>query len=230
MAQLIRLQKFLSAAGVCSRRAAEVFITKGQVTVNGQVATLGDRVDPANDTVTLKGKIINPAHELIYLALNKPTGYTTTRADLHAEKTIYNLLPKELKNKVWPIGRLDKKSCGLLIMTNDGELTQQLTHPSFRHEKEYLVRFMGELTPGKVKQLERGVRLQGKTTAPAKIKIIKPREVYFTITEGQKHQIRRMFDRVNCSVTWLQRLRENKLTLGTLEKGRYRMIKKSDIV
>ncbi|MFA5076497.1 MAG: pseudouridine synthase [Patescibacteria group bacterium] len=226
----IRLQKFLSQAGFCSRRAAEVFIANGRVQVNGQVAKIGTSIDPDKDQVLVNGKPIEPKEKNIYLVLNKPTGYTTTRFDRHAEKTIYELLPAELRKKVWPVGRLDKDSCGLLIMTNDGELTQELTHPSFEHEKEYLVRFIGQFSSAKKTKLETGVILENKKTAPCQIVMVKDNEIKITIHEGQKRQVREMLKTVSCRATFLERLREGKLTLGNLKTGQYRFVDKKEII
>lgn len=226
----IRLQKFLSVGGVCSRRAAEVLIVGNKVKINNQVAKLGDKVDPGEDEVKVKGKIIKPSAEKIYLALNKPAGYTTTRSDRHADKTIYDLLPANLKNKVWPVGRLDKNSSGLLILTNDGELTQKLTHPKYQHPKEYLVKVAGELTKEKINRLERGIKIAGKKTMPAKIEAIKFNEIKIILREGRKRQICKMLEIVGCQVVFLQRVRESKLKLDNLPIGKYKTITIQDIM
>ena len=226
----IRLQKFLSSAGVASRRNAEELIKNKKVTVNSEIAVLGDKIDPDKDIIKVRGEMIKPAEAKIYLILNKPIGYTTTRSDRHAERTVYDLLPRNLKKVVWPVGRLDKTSCGLLILTNDGELTQELTHPKYQHEKEYLVRTSGELTEEKIKELEKGIKIDDKKTSPAKIKLINSSEAKIIITEGQKRQVRRMLGEVNCRVTFLQRIRENKLQLSSLPSGKYKIISKSDII
>jgi pseudouridine synthase len=227
---LIRLQKFLSQAGVCSRRQAEVLIKQKQIKVNDQIAQLGDKVDPDRDKIEVKSKIVSFSPTKIYLLLNKPTGYVTTRSDRHAEKTIYDLLPKELKNQIWPVGRLDKNSSGLLILTNDGDLTQKLTHPSFEHEKEYLIRFRGLLNQEKIQKLQKGVTLNGQPTLPCQVKLIKPDEVKIILKEGQKRQIREMLKVVGCQITFLQRLRENKLKLSDLRVGQYKFITKNEIL
>ena len=132
-----RVQKFISSAGAASRRKAEEFIKSGQVTINGRKAKLGDKVDPEVDVVKVYGKLVKPAEAKIYLALNKPQGYLVSKSDLKGKKSVFVLLPEELRNKVWNVGRLDFDTEGLLILTNDGDLTQALAHPSFEHEKEY---------------------------------------------------------------------------------------------
>lgn len=229
--EIMRLQKFLSSAGVCSRRQAEELITRGEVKVNGQVAQLGDKVDPETDKVEVKGKLVGaPAEKKIYILLNKPAGYTATRSDRFAEKTIYDLLPAELRTKVWPVGRLDKNSCGLLILTNDGELTQKLTHPSFQHEKEYLVEFTGLLTKERIDQLQNGIETERIQTLPCRVEVLRPNLIQVTIREGQKRQVREMLGAVHCHVNFLQRTRENKIRLGDVPEGGYKFITKREII
>lgn len=223
---VMRLQKFLSQAGVASRRAAEELIRSGKVSVNGTSATIGQVVNPATDRVLVDGKQIQSQAERIYLVLNKPVGYTTTRQDPYAHKTVFDLLPAELRQKVWPVGRLDRDSCGLLIFTNDGELTQQLTHPRYDSEKEYLVQYTGTLTPQNLQTLQRGVNLEDGRTKPCRVKIKKPGELSITLGEGRKRQIRRMVAAVGCRVTFLQRIREEKVRLGTLPTGQWRRMTK----
>src|SRR3989344_1067890 len=134
---LERVQKIISEAGIASRRKAEEFIKSGQVFINGRKAKLGDKADPTKDTVKVYGKIVKPAEEKIYLVLNKPKGYVVSKSDPLNRKTVFSLLPKEYQNKLWNVGRLDFNTEGLLILTNDGQLTQELSHPKYEHEKEY---------------------------------------------------------------------------------------------
>jgi len=218
----MRLQKFLSGAGVASRRASERLITVGAVAVNGELAHIGQSVNPAKDKVTVNGKVIMPPAELVYVMLHKPVGYVTTRAHFPGEKSVYDLLPMEWRTALWPIGRLDKDSCGLLLFTNDGELTQKLTHPRYQNEKEYLVRFTGTLTSEARAKLQRGVNLEddGKT-APCKIAVINDQEVKIILREGKKRQIRRMLAVVGCRVTFLQRVRDGIVSLGNLPVGKW---------
>src|SRR3989338_4310280 len=165
----IRLQKYISGAGIASRRHAEELIEAGKVKVNGQVVRiLGTKVDPVKDRVEVNGQKLK-VNSLIYLVLNKPKRYMTTRDDPRKRRTVFDLLPSDLKNVVWPIGRLDFLTEGLLIFTNDGNLTQFLAHPSAEHEKEYEVVLDKELSEGLLQKLREGMELDGKKTAPAKV-------------------------------------------------------------
>src|SRR3989344_4529621 len=155
----IRVQKFLSEQGAASRRKAEDFIKSGQVSINGHRAKLGDKVDPETDEVKVYGKIIKKGDTKIYLALNKPKGYMVSKRDPQGRKTIFKLLPEELRTKVWNVGRLDFDTEGLLILTNDGDLTQQLAHPSYEHDKEYEVAVSEPLTESQLDQLRQGVEI-----------------------------------------------------------------------
>lgn len=224
-----RLQKYLSQAGVASRRHAEDLITSGKVKVNGQVVkVLGTKVDPEKDQVLVSGKKVG-LQKLVYLVLNKPKRYLTTRNDPARRKTVFELLPPHLKNVVWPVGRLDFHTEGLLLFTNDGELTQTLTHPSKEHEKEYEVMIDKELSAGRIEKMENGMMIDGKKTAPAKIRT-NGTTVYITIHEGINRQIRKMFGELRYSVRNLKRIRIGKLTLGDLELGQHRMIDKKEII
>jgi 23S rRNA pseudouridine2605 synthase len=224
-----RLQKFLSQAGVASRRHAEEMIQKGMVKVNDQVVrTLGTKVDPAKDKVMVNNRPLS-VNTLIYLALNKPKRYMTTRNDPRKRRTIYDLLPADLKNKVWPVGRLDFDTEGLLLLTNDGELTQQLTHPSKEHEKEYEVQLDKEVSEGRLEKIKTGMSIDGEMTAPAKVKA-NGTTVYITIHEGKNRQVRKMFGSFGYSVRNLRRIRIGKLKLGDLPSGRYKEIKKEEII
>lgn len=226
---LERLQKYISQAGVASRRHAEELILRGLIKVNGEKVTkLGTKIDPDKDRVEVNGKLVKSAKH-VYILLNKPKRYMTTRRDPQRRKTIYDLLPADLRGKVWPIGRLDFNTEGLLLLTNDGELTQELTHPSQEHEKEYEVVLDKELSEGKMEKLRHGMFLDGKKTAPALIRANK-RIVYLTIHEGWKRQIRRMFAALGYTVRNLKRIRVGKLKLESLETGKYKVINKNDII
>lgn len=225
-----RVQKFLSSSGVASRRKAEEFIKSGQVLINGKKAKLGDKVDPAKDTVKVYGKIIKPAEEKIYIALNKPQGVVVSKSDPKGRKTVFDLLPEEFKNKVWNVGRLDYDTEGLIILTNDGDLTQALAHPRYEHEKEYEVTTQEEPLDTQLDKLRQGVEIATGPTYPAKVKV-KDGRVRITIHEGKKRQVRRMFDAVGLTVSNLKRIRINKFLLPkTLEKGQYQLIEKEDII
>ena len=225
-----RVQKFISAAGAASRRQAEGFIKSGQVFINGKKAKLGDKVDPAVDVVKVYGKIIKPADEKIYVMMNKPKGVVVSKSDPKHRKTVFDLLPEDLKKKVWNVGRLDFDTEGLLILTNDGDLTQALAHPSNEHEKEYEVTTQEEPDDNQLEQLRSGVEIATGLTYPAQVKT-RDGKVRITIHEGKKRQIRRMFDAVGLTVSNLKRIRINKLFLpASLPLGAHALVKKEDIL
>lgn len=227
---LERVQKFISSAGVASRRKAEEFIKSGQVTINGRKAKLGDKVDPNKDVVKVYGKTVQASGEKIYLILNKPKGCVVSKSDPRGRKTVFALLPEELRGKVWNVGRLDYNTEGLLLMTNDGELTQELSHPKYEHEKEYEVATAEEPTDSQLDKLRQGVEISTGPTAPAKIKL-RGGKILMAIHEGKKHQVKRMFDAVGLSVTNLKRVRMGNLVLpNNLPPGHFRNIKRKDIL
>lgn len=225
----IRVQKLISEAGVASRRKAEEFIKSGQVSINGHKAKLGDTADPLLDKVTVYGKVIKPAEQKIYLALNKPKEYVVSKSDPQHRRTIFKLLPPELRTKVWNVGRLDYHTEGLLILTNDGELTQQLAHPSFEHDKEYEVTVNVPPNDQQMEQLRTGVDIATGTTHPAKVKS-RGTVITITIHEGKKRQVRRMIETVGLVVKNLKRIRINKLKLPDIPVGQFIEVKKSDIL
>ena len=225
-----RVQKFLSQTGTASRRKAEEFITSGQVFINGKKAKLGDKIDTEKDVVKVYGKIIKPKFQPIYLALNKPKGYVVTRRDPFGRKTIFLLIPENLRNKIWNVGRLDHDTEGLIILTNDGELTQKLSHPKYEHDKEYEVTVQEDPTEHQIERLQEGVKISTGTTYPATVSA-KGNKIHITIHEGKKRQVRRMFDAVGLTVTNLRRIRIGKLILPTnFPAGKYVEIKKTDII
>jgi 23S rRNA pseudouridine2605 synthase len=214
---------------VASRRHAEELIVAGKVKVNGKVITkLGTKVDPSRDRVEVDNKKIQ-THELIYLVMNKPKRCVTTRHDPRARKTVYDFLPADLRDVVWPVGRLDFLTEGLLIFTNDGELTQELTHPSHEHEREYEAVLDKEISSGRIEKLEQGMMIDGKKTAPAKVRT-QGTTVYITIHEGWNRQVRKMFSAFGYTVRNLKRIRIGKLNLENLQSGAYREIKKKDLI
>jgi pseudouridine synthase len=225
----VRIQKFLSESGIASRRKAESFIVSGQVLVNGKKAKLGDKVDPEKDEVKVYGKIVQPAETKIYLALNKPKGYVVSKRDPQGRKTVFSLLPPELQGKVWNVGRLDYDTEGLLILTNDGELTQELSHPKYEHDKEYEVTTNELPGESQLEHLRQGVKIATGMTSPAKV-ITRSGKVRITIHEGKKRQIRRMFNGVGLSVANLKRIRINKLNLPKIPTGEFKIISKDDIL
>jgi 23S rRNA pseudouridine2605 synthase len=221
-----RLQKIISAAGVASRRAAEQLIVEGRVRVNGKVVTeLGAKADANNDHIKVDGKLINPKQPRTYIMLNKPAGYVTTMSDPEGRPTVQDLL-KGIKTRVYPVGRLDYNTEGLLLMTNDGDFAHLITHPKHEFPKTYLAKVKGVLDERAIEMLEKGMFLQDGKTAPAKLKKIRKEEmnswVEITIHEGRKRQVRRMFDHVGRSVIKLKRIRTGGLSLGDLPEGRFR--------
>lgn len=225
-----RVQKFISQAGVASRRKAEEFIKSGQVLINGRKARLGDKVNPDSDIVKVYGKVVKANEELVYIMLNKPKGYVVSKSDPQARKTVFELLPDDLRTKVWNVGRLDADTEGLLLLTNDGELTQELSHPKYEHEKEYEVSTQEPPTESQLEHLRTGVEIPTGTTYPA---LVKQRDgkVRIVIHEGKKRQVRRMFTTVGLTVTNLKRIRINKLLLPkNLPLGQFVKIEKSDII
>jgi 23S rRNA pseudouridine2605 synthase len=225
-----RVQKFLSEQGIASRRKAEEFIKSGQVSINGHRAKLGDKVDPTKDEIKVYGKVIPFKTEKIYIAVNKPKGVVVSKSDTHGRKTIFSLLPEELRTKVHNVGRLDFDTEGLIILTNDGDLTEQLAHPKYEHDKEYEVITDIEPKPRQLELLREGIELPTGITSPAKVKQ-RSGKIYITIHEGKKRQVRRMFAAVGLGVKNLKRIRVNKFILPpTLMPGEYITIKKSDLI
>lgn len=226
---LERLQKIISQTGIASRRHAEELILAGKVKVNGQVVKeLGSKADLAKDKIEVNSKLLK-APKLIYLVLNKPKRYVTTRHDPRARKTVYDLLPSSFRNLVWPVGRLDFNTEGLLIFTNDGELTQQLTHPSKEHEREYEAVLDKELSSGRIEKLQQGMMIGGKKTAPTKVHV-NGTTVRITIHEGWNRQVRKMFSAFGYTVRSLKRIRIGKLKLDNLESGRYKVVERKEII
>lgn len=227
---LERVQKIISEAGIASRRKAEEFIKSGQVLINGKKAKLGDKADPKTDVVKVYGKVVKPAEEKIYLILNKPKGYVVSKSDPLNRKTVFSLLPPEYQNKLWNVGRLDFNTEGLLILTNDGTLTQELSHPKYEHEKEYEVVVQEEVKDNQLEHLREGVDLPTGTTYPAKVKT-KNGKIYITIHEGKKRQVRRMFEAVGLTVKNLKRIRIGGLKLPeSLTPGNFQLVQKSEIL
>jgi pseudouridine synthase len=224
---LMRLQKFLSKAGVCSRRTGEEYIKAGLIRVNSTVVTeLGTKIDPINDRVEFKGKVVIPKDDLLYLALNKPKGYVTSCSQ-PGEKIVLDLI--DIPQRVYPIGRLDKDSTGLLILTNDGDLHHRLLHPSFDHEKEYDVTVSKPITDGALSNIANGMPMMGTKTRPAKITRISSRRFRIVLKEGKNRQIRRMVRKVGNHVTRLNRLRISKIRLNGLEEGAWRYLTEKEI-
>jgi 23S rRNA pseudouridine2605 synthase len=221
-----RIQKILSAAGIASRRAAEEIILEGRVRVNGKVVSeLGAKADPDRDHIKVDGKLINPKQPKAYIMLNKPAGFVTTMSDPEGRPIVANLL-KGVRVRVYPVGRLDYDTEGLLLLTNDGDLAHLVTHPKHELPKTYLVKVKGFLEDRHVEMLEQGVFLKDGRTAPARVRKLRKEEsnswVEITIHEGRKRQVRRMIDHTGHSVIKLKRTRIGNLSLGDLPVGVYR--------
>lgn len=226
---LIRLNKYLSEQGIASRREADRLIEGGLISVNGEVVTtMGVKVDPEKDKVTVSDKVVEMREKLIYIALNKPVGYVTSVKRTAVEKKIVLDLVR-LSDRIYPVGRLDKDSTGLLILTNDGTLTFGLTHPSAECEKEYEVTVKGFVTKGAIEKLESGVKLWGQKTKGARVRKIGPNSMRIVLTEGKNRQIRRICQKVGLPVTSLRRIRIKKLRLGGLQIGKWRYLTPSEV-
>ncbi len=222
----IVLQKYLSICGVASRRASEKLILDGKIKINDKIATLGDRVDPEQDVVTLNGKKIKYSTEIKrYIMLNKPRGFVTTMSDEQGRKCVADLVG-EIPDRVYPAGRLDKDSEGLLIMTNDGEFANQLTHPSKNIWKTYRVTVKPNITENQLTALCTTTQIEGSEVQPAKINVItqeKSRAVLeISIKEGKNRQIRKMCESVGLEVARLKRINIGLLKLGMLKPGKWR--------
>jgi 23S rRNA pseudouridine2605 synthase/23S rRNA pseudouridine2604 synthase len=223
---LLRLQKYLSDAGVCSRRAGENLIRKGRVSVNGETVTqLGTKIDPKLDRVAVDGATIGSVAKRIYIALNKPKGYVSS-CKHPGEQVVVDLI--DLPTRLFPIGRLDKESVGLLLLTNDGRLHHQLSHPGFDHEKEYEVSLQRPIDDADLKQMEMGIVLKGRRTRPAVVKRLSGRRFRIILKEGRNRQIRRMVRHLGHHVSRLKRIRMANIQLGKLPPGAWRYLTEAE--
>ncbi|HZN16040.1 MAG TPA: pseudouridine synthase [Acidimicrobiales bacterium] len=222
-----RLQKVLARAGFGSRRTCDDLIAAGRVRVNGDVAVLGQRVDPDTDRVEVDGVPVSVRDGLVYYLLNKPRGVVTTAADPQGRPTVIELVP--LEPRVFPVGRLDADTEGLLVLTNDGDLTYRLTHPSFGVEKEYLVEVEGAPAAPALRRLRQGVELDDGMTAPAKVGSVGATALRITIHEGRNRQVRRMCAAVGHPVVRLVRTRVGSLTDRSLKPGEWRPLTQAEV-
>ncbi|MCP9472915.1 MAG: rRNA pseudouridine synthase [Nitrospira sp.] len=224
----VRLQKLIAGTGLASRRKAEQLIAAGRVTVNGKIVTeLGTKVDPSRDHVKVDGKHLRAVQPFVYLMLNKPKHVMSTLDDPGGRPTVKDLL-RGVSVRVFPVGRLDFDSEGLMLLTNHGALAQALLHPRYGVAKTYLIKVKGVLTDDEIRQLEDGVRLDDGMTAPAQVKKVGKAEqnswLEITIREGRKHQVKRMLEAVGHPVIRLTRVRMGPLSLGRLESGEFRFL------
>jgi 23S rRNA pseudouridine2605 synthase len=217
-----RLQKVLARVGVGSRRVCEEMIADGRVSVNGTIADLGRRVDVETDLVELDGVPLGVRPGLVHYLLNKPAGVITTADDPHGRPTVLELVPDE--PRVFPVGRLDMDTEGLLLLTNDGDLTHRLTHPSFGVEKEYIAQVEGTPTRAALRRLREGIELEDGLTAPAEAALVAPGVVRLTIHEGRNRQVRRMCEAIGHPVTRLVRSRIGPLADRRLKPGTWRLL------
>jgi len=222
----IRLQKYLSQCGVASRRAAEKMIDEGLVCINRRLATVGESIDPEKDVVTVEGRIVMPQKCNTYIALNKPRGYITS-CSRQQGAAIVDLV--EIERKVFPVGRLDKESEGLVLLTDDGDLANKITHPRYGCQKEYEVTSSEELRPEELKEFRTGVTLEDGKTKPCNIIQIGMKKYAIIISEGKKRQLRRMFQHFGKKVAHLKRIRIKDLKLGNLKTGEWRHLTLKEI-
>jgi 23S rRNA pseudouridine2605 synthase len=230
----IRLNKFLSQAGVASRRAADRLIEEGRVKVNGRVVQeLGSKIDDQKDRVKIDGKKIEKDERLVYILLNKPAGYLVTLKDPFGRPTVLDFLPS-LKKRVFPVGRLDSDSEGILLLTNDGELANRLTHPRYNIKKTYIVKIKGEPDLARLIKLEKGIFLDGEKTAPAKVVLLahnpKKSLLKIEIHEGRKREVRRMCEAIGHTVLELRRIAFAGLTLGKLKSRQWRYLSGNEVL
>ena len=228
----LRLQKYLSECGVMSRRRAEEEIEKGTVLVNGKRAVIGQKINPDYDYVEYRGKPVEKTTDLCYIMLNKPRGYVSTLSDEKGRDCVAALV-KDIPFRVYPIGRLDLNSDGLLLFTNDGELTNKLLHPKNEVDKTYLVRIRGKATPEQLARLNRPMTIDGYRISPAKVTVSSDtgenQILQFVIHEGRNRQIRKMCEQVDLFVSRLKRISFGELELGTLKSGHWRLLTKEEI-
>lgn len=230
----VRLQKFMAEMGVASRRKSEELIKAGKVKVNGHVAQIGDKINPRKDLVSIgKNKITNvKKRKMIYIMLNKPRGYVTTVSDELGRKTVMDLV-KDIDERIYPVGRLDKDSEGLLLLTNDGSFTNCLTHPSHNYAKVYRVTVRPSVNDEILYNLRNGIEIDGKKTAPAEITVLEQQEnrvvLEFILHEGRNREIRKMCESQGLEVARLKRNSIGSLKLGMLKQGQYRELSEQEV-
>lgn len=230
---MMRLQKYLANAGVASRRGAEKIISEGRVSVNGEtIREMGVQIDENYDTVAVDGEVIKNAEKKYYIMLNKPVGFVTTVSDDLGRETVMDLV-SDISARIYPVGRLDYDTEGLLLLTNDGDLTYRITHPKHDISKTYVAEVTGNITMDTILQLRRGVMLDGQKTSPAEVEVVGATQfgtkVEITIHEGRNRQVRRMFESLGCIVKKLKRTKEAGLTLGHLPLGKWRKLSESEV-
>ena len=231
----MRINKYIALCGVASRRKAEELILAGKVKVNENIVKeLSYQVDEENDVVKVDDKIIKEENKLVYILLNKPEGYITTVKDQFDRESVLDLVT-DIKERVYPIGRLDYETSGLLLLTNDGDLTYKLTHPKHEVDKTYVARVKGKLTPDEIKMFKSGLKIEDYVTAPAKLKVIRYDEktnvslLEIKIHEGKNRQVRKMCKAINHPVLRLKRTAMGKIRIGECEIGKYRYLTEDEV-
>ena len=225
----IRLQKYFTDCGVLSRRAAEAEIAAGRVRVNGEIAQIGTKIDPARDTVTYKGKVVEAATDRgIYVMLNKPRGYVTTLSDDRGRKCITELI-SDIEERIYPVGRLDMDSDGLILLTNDGELTNFLTHPKHEIGKVYHVKVRGHLTGEQIREVGKPIEIDGMMTKPVRVTLVSTDRDSSTLFDGRNRQIRRMCEARDIEILRLCRISIGEISLGNLAPGKWRYLTHSQV-
>ncbi|MDF2866157.1 MAG: pseudouridine synthase Rsu [Clostridia bacterium] len=225
---MIRLNKYIAQSGVCSRRKADEYITNKEVKINGQtIFELGTMVDETKDIVSVKGENISLVKRKIYIMLNKPEGYVTTSVEQFDRPCVIDLIKEE--ERVFPVGRLDMETEGLLLLTNDGQFANKLMHPSKKINKVYIAKVTGDITDDAIQRLKKGVEIDDYTTAPALVEKISKEELKITIHEGKNRQVRKMCTAVGLNVIHLKRIKIGNLELGNLRLGKYKLLKSYEI-
>ena len=234
MGEIVRLQKYIAMSGAASRRAAEAMIEAGRVKVNGKtIAEQGIKVEIGADSVTVDGKELKIKDKKYYIMLNKPTGYVSTAKDQFDRPTVIDLVGSEIGTRIFPVGRLDYDTEGLLLLTNDGDITYRVTHPKFHTDKTYIVVISGGISIAGLNKLRHGIKIENYKTSPAEVEILdaagSKTMLKITIHEGKNRQVRKMFEAVGCKVIGLQRIKIGQIELGNLPLGRWRHLTSHEV-
>lgn len=228
----VRLQKYMAENGIASRRKSEELIAAGKVRVNGKIAAVGDKVDPKHDKVTVSGKRVVKVKKNVYIMLHKPRGFITTMHDEMGRKCVAELI-QDVPERVYPVGRLDRESEGLLLLTNDGEFANALTHPSRHVPKTYRVTVRPDVTKEQLAAFETGIEIDGRPTLPAEVRVLDKQEgrvvLEVVIYEGRNRQIRKMCEALGLEVARLKRTKIGSLKLGMLKQGEYRYLSEDEL-
>lgn len=234
MGDIVRLQKYIAMSGAASRRKAEELISEGRIKVNGERRTeQGIKVEIGADKVELDGEVLKIKNKNYYIMLNKPSGYVSTVHDQFERPTVVDLIKKDLSVRIFPVGRLDYETEGLLLMTNDGDFTYKVTHPKFEKTKTYMVTVKGGITPASMNMLRKGVVIDGKKTSPAEVEMIDAYDGHtylkMIIHEGRNRQVRKMLEAVGSEVVYLKRVAIGSVELGNLPLGRWRYLTSHEV-